>query len=92
MPNVTFKVKVNPGTSCFTVPTIKHTHCDMPAFRVDPNFGAYANSNMFLQCVNAGLRKMKVTGVLDANNLPDGVTIEHRSLLSVVTVDLKDWR
>lgn len=92
MPNVTFKVHATEKTTHISVPVLKHTHCDMPAFRNDPNFGGYANSNMFLQMVMAGLRAMKASGMIDANNPPAGVTIDKSKFLWIVTIDVRNWK
>lgn len=92
MPKITIKTKL---IDCpfrgkyYRIPKIKHTHCDMPAFRTSAKFGGWANSDMFLLLIERELRAIHMTGEVLPVTFPDCVTIEKGRLLDTITIELK---
>lgn len=71
------------------IPKLARRHCDMPAFRSHPRYGAFANSDLFpsiLERVRRGLGGQ--TAALDLNALPDNVTVDSSGFLALVTIDV----
>ena len=70
-------------------PVFARSHCDMPAFRTHPKFGAYANSDMF-----AGMLKRIRSDMLQGHaylklgSIPANVSIDDSHFLAEVTLTL----
>ena len=98
MAKIKFKVKPEPVTYVgdtepsyyrLKIPTLARTHCDMPAFRVHPKYGPYANSDMFpgmLKRIKADIFRGKEFIRLD--DIPPGVSVDTSSFLAVVSFDV----
>ena len=92
---ITFKAKLK--TSYYTdntihkqgyqIPKITHNHCDMDYFRNHSRYGAYANSNLFLQMINNAVSK-NIGKFININNIPENVTIDDTGFLSTITITL----
>ena len=100
MPTVTFRAKLENvfyadetlAYTCVKVPAIKHSHCDMNAFRNDKNFGSYANSDLFLGMVKGALKKLGVKEYIKLGELPQGVTVNTSGFIALVTIEVTSWR
>lgn len=84
MANITIKAKkftvYNMDNSiaytAIKIPRIKTNHCDMNAMRQHKKFGAYANSNMFEQMINAHVKNLGLPEVLKLNEIPEFLTVK----------------
>ena len=101
MPRVTFRAKVQPVTymgedtprySRIKVPQLTRAHCDMAAFRTDRNWGAYANSDLFLNMLNGAKKLIGVGEYIRLDEVPTGVTVDTSGFLAEVTFELPNWR
>jgi hypothetical protein len=96
MPSITFKAKVEPvynaddtlAYQIVKVPEIKRAHCDMPSFRVSAKFGAYANSDLFLNLIKRALKNAGIGQYVRLDNLPPCVRADSASFLTKVTIEL----
>lgn len=99
MATIQFKAKVKTiGTGAdacryIAVPILTRSHCDMPAFRAHPKYGAIANSDIFagaLAGIRAGLLSVKDFrrgGIgMRLDRLPENVTVNESGFLARVTV------
>jgi hypothetical protein len=96
MAKIEFRAKVQKvfnvdDTEAYTyidVPQFKRSHCDMPAFRNHPKFGAYANSDLFPGML-ARIRRDVFDGKpLRLDCIPAGVTVDTSGFLACVSFDV----
>lgn len=101
MPIIAFKAKRQrvmnaDGTDGYTfvqIPKITRAHCDMAAFRAHPKFGGYANSDLFPSIIKRALHRHGIGQVIRSDRpLPDGVTVDDSGFLTVVRIQVDDWR
>jgi len=69
------------------VPRLNSKHCDMPAFRKHPKYGALANSDLFPGVLNH-IRKERLGDAIRLDRIPEGVTVDTSGFLAVVTLDV----
>ena len=70
------------------VPELKRNHCDMHAFRNHPKFGAYANSDLFAGMLKRIKSDTFKGGMLKLGQVPDGVQVDTKGFLAVVTIEV----
>jgi hypothetical protein len=70
------------------VPVLKRHHCDMQAFRTHDNYGAYANSDLFLGMLARIRRDRFKDGIIKLNDIPSGVTVDTSGFLALVEFDV----
>ena len=70
------------------VPVLDRKHCDMPAFRSHPKFGAYANSDLFKGMLARARKDIFGNGWLRLDAVPDGVWVDTGGFLAVVSFEL----
>jgi len=100
MPRVTFKAKPETvynfdGTPAFTwikVPALSAKHCDMSAFRRDPVFGGFANSDILPGILARALNVAGIGSHIKLDSIPACVTVTPGPLLSVVSIELTNFR
>ena len=98
MPRITFKAKPytiqnvdgSDKRRAVDVPELTRKHCDMPAFRADPKFGGYANSDLFPSLLRRIRANLAPRIYLDAP--PKGVEVDATGFLAAVSFDVTDWR
>lgn len=94
MPTITFKAKPETiynmdGSIAYRrlkKPDFKQKHCDMQAFRDHPQFGSYANSDLFPSLLKRATRHIGEYIRLD-QPLPAGVVMED-GFLHTVTITI----
>ena len=70
------------------VPGLDRRHCDMPAFRVHPIYGPYANSDLFKGMLGRLGEKLFGKNRVDLDSIPDGVTVNSSGFLAEVEIDV----
>ena len=70
-----------------TVPVLTRKHCDMEAFRTHPQYGSYANSDLFAGVLSR-IRRDRLGAVLRVETPPPGVLIDTSGFLARVTVEV----
>ena len=83
---VTFAGDAAPSYYRVKVPVLDRKHCDMNAFRSHPNYGMYANSDLF----KGMLKRIKADTFggeyLRLDRIPEGVDADESGFLVVVTL------
>jgi hypothetical protein len=69
------------------VPTLERRHCDMNAMRKHPNYGAYANSDLF-PAMLARIKRERLGEFIKLDAIPEGVTVNQDAFLAVVTFEV----
>lgn len=100
MPRVTFKAKPETvynmdNTPAFTwikIPALTSKHCDMAAFRSDKVFGSFANSDLFPSMLQRALKVAGIGSHIKLDAIPACVTVTPGPLLSIVTIELTNYR
>ena len=69
------------------VPVFTKSHCAMTEFRTHPQYGAYANSDLFLQIL-AKIRRDVTGDRIYLDNIPPQVIIDKSAFLHTVTFNV----
>lgn len=69
------------------VPTLTRHHVDMSKARQHPQFGGYANSDLFPAMLNGGA-VVKAGKLIYMDAVPAGVTVDTSKFLAVVTMEV----
>ena len=69
---------------CIDVPKLSARHCDMAAFRANPKYSAYANSDLFGSVLSNIRDRLGRRVRLDS--VPDGVSVDTSGFLAEVTI------
>ena len=98
MPKIQFKTKIkrtcliegqeDKQRSFIQVPKIGTQHCDMHAFRSHKKYGPYANSNLFSAILQRDLTKILDHGRIYLDAIPECITVDTSSFLTVVTITI----
>jgi len=96
MANITFKSKImtiyNMDDSIayeyIKLPKFTTTHCDMNAFRCHPKYSAFSNSKLFTSILAKIKREIFGSNILKLSDIPEGVTVDTRGFLAVVSFDV----
>ena len=98
MPKIQFKTKIkrtcliegqeDKQRSFIQVPKIGTHHCDMPAFRSHKKYGSYANSDLFSAILQRDLARILDYGKIYLDAIPECVTVDTSSFLTVVTITI----
>lgn len=96
MAQIKFKAKIetlyreDDTISCdrIKVPSLNRQHCDMHAFRKHPEYGGYANSDLFPAMLSRIRTKIFGGDFIELHKIPDGVSVDTSKFLAVVTVEV----
>lgn len=96
MATVKFKAKVQAmrngdGSVAYEyiqVPELDRKHCDMPAFRTHPKYGAYANSDLFKGMLKRIRAEVFGGNYLKLHAIPEAVSVDTSSFLAVVSFEV----
>lgn len=69
-----------------SVPKLATRHCDMAAFRVHPQFGDFANSDLFPNILNRLRNELFPAGYIRVDSVPANVTVDESGFLAEVTI------
>ena len=97
MATIQFKTKIHSleyvdGTFAYKyikVPELTRSHCDMDSFRRHPKHGGFANSDLFKGILSKIRRdRVNIDGEIRLDRLPEGVSIDTKGFLAVVTIEV----
>lgn len=78
------------GTVAFQrikIPELKRSHCDMNAFRSHNKYGAYANSDLFLNLL-AKIKRERLGDYVRLDRVPEGVSVVPGPFLFSVSIEV----
>jgi len=87
-PETIYNVDLTPAYQRIKVPELQRGHCDMNAFRAHPNFGPYANSDLFPGMLARIKRERLGDFIRLDRELPAGVVVTHGPFLSTVSIEV----
>ena len=97
MATIQFKTKIHSldyvdGTFAYKyikVPELTRSHCDMDSFRRHPKYCDFVNSDLFKNILTKIRRdRVNLDGWIRLDKLPEGVSIDTKGFLAVVTIEV----